>query len=48
MRAAVAHNFKEKLKIEDVPTPKVGPNDVLVNIKACGVCHTDLHACQGD
>ena len=48
MRAAVAHKFKEPLKIEDVPTPEVGPHDVLVNIKACGVCHTDLHACHGD
>lgn len=30
----------------DVPTP--GPNDVLVNIKYSGVCHTDLHAVNGD
>ncbi|KAF2143702.1 uncharacterized protein K452DRAFT_350143 [Aplosporella prunicola CBS 121167] len=30
----------------DVPTP--GPDEVLVNIKYSGVCHTDLHAMNGD
>ena len=48
MKAAVAHEFKKKLVIEDVEIPSIGVNDVLVNIKACGVCHTDIHACQGD
>ncbi|WP_413505557.1 alcohol dehydrogenase catalytic domain-containing protein [Photobacterium phosphoreum] len=48
MKAAVAHEFKQKLVIEDVKIPSIGVNDVLVNIKACGVCHTDIHACQGD
>ena len=48
MKAAVAHEFKKKLVIEDVKIPSIGVNDVLVNIKACGVCHTDIHACQGD
>ena len=48
MKAAVAHEFKQKLVIEDVKIPSIGVNDVLVNIKACGVCPTDIHACQGD
>ena len=42
MKAAVAHEFKKKLVIEDVKIPSIGVNDVLVNIKACGVCHTDI------
>ncbi|WP_305810011.1 alcohol dehydrogenase catalytic domain-containing protein [Photobacterium kishitanii] len=48
MKAAVAHEFKKKLVIENVVVPSIGVNDVLVNIKACGVCHTDIHACNGD
>ncbi|CAA0117019.1 Alcohol dehydrogenase [BD1-7 clade bacterium] len=48
MKAAVTHAFKTPLKIEDVAIPEVGSKQVLVHIKACGVCHTDLHACHGD
>ena len=48
MKAAVAHKFHTPLEIEDVALPPVGARDVMVNIKACGVCHTDLHACHGD
>jgi 2-desacetyl-2-hydroxyethyl bacteriochlorophyllide A dehydrogenase len=31
------------MKIEDVPMPKVGPRDVLVEVAACGMCHTDIN-----
>lgn len=31
-----------------IPVPEPGPDEVLVNIKYSGVCHTDLHAMQGD
>jgi len=48
MKAAVIHEFKGPLAIIDVPLPKVKAHDVLVKIHACGVCHTDLHACHGD
>lgn len=48
MKAAVAKAFKAPLSIEEVPVPECGHNDVLVRIEACGVCHTDLHACHGD
>ena len=48
MKAAIVKQFKEKLEIKDVPIPDVGAKDVLVKIHACGVCHTDLHACHGD
>src|ERR1700760_608352 len=48
MKAAVVHQFGAPLQIEDVaiPTPKAG--EVLVKIMASGVCHTDLHAEDGD
>ncbi|WP_036835899.1 alcohol dehydrogenase AdhP [Pontibacillus litoralis] len=48
MKAAVVHQFKEHLSIETVAVPKVGLGEVLVHMKACGVCHTDLHAAHGD
>ncbi|MCA1032580.1 alcohol dehydrogenase AdhP [Bacillus timonensis] len=48
MKAAVVREFKKELVIENVAIPEIGKNDVLVNIKACGVCHTDLHAAHGD
>ncbi|HEY8896510.1 MAG TPA: alcohol dehydrogenase AdhP [Niastella sp.] len=48
MKAAVLHEFGKPLQIEDVPVKEPGPNQVLVKVITCGVCHTDLHACQGD
>ncbi|RQS08726.1 alcohol dehydrogenase AdhP [Burkholderia sp. Bp9002] len=48
MKAAVVHAFGEPLRIEEVPVPTPGPGQILVNIKASGVCHTDLHAADGD
>lgn len=48
MRAAVIHEFGQPLRIEDVLVPTPGANQVLVKVVACGVCHTDLHAANGD
>ncbi|MEB3103670.1 alcohol dehydrogenase AdhP [Ferviditalea candida] len=48
MKAAVVNQFHQKLEIKEVPIPKVGQGEVLVRISACGVCHTDLHAANGD
>lgn len=48
MKAAVVHNFGSPLVIEEVPVPVVGPGRILVKIAASGVCHTDLHAADGD
>ena len=48
MKAAVVHEFGKPLAIEDVPIPQPGPGQVLVKIRACGVCGTDLHAVRGD
>lgn len=48
MKAAVANTFGSILNIEDVQKPTIEPHQVLVKIHACGVCHTDLHACHGD
>ena len=48
MKAAVVRAFGEPLVIEEVRVPEVGPGQILVKIAAAGVCHTDLHAAQGD
>jgi len=48
MRAAVVRAFGQPLRIEEVPVPRVQPGQVLVKVAASGVCHTDLHAADGD
>ncbi|GAX88551.1 alcohol dehydrogenase AdhP [Effusibacillus lacus] len=48
MKAAVVNQFHQALEIKEVPVPEIGYGEVLVRIKACGVCHTDLHAAHGD
>ncbi len=48
MKAAVVQRFAAPLTIEAVPVPSPGPGEVLVKIVATGVCHTDLHAADGD
>lgn len=48
MHAAVVHRYREPLVIEDRPIPSPGPGQILVRLEACGLCHTDIHAIDGD
>jgi propanol-preferring alcohol dehydrogenase len=48
MKAAVVHSFQKPLSIEDTSLPEPGPEQVLVRIEACGLCHTDIHAARGE
>ena len=48
MMAAVVHEFGKPLAIEEVAVPTAGPGQILVKMAATGVCHTDLHAADGD
>src|SRR6516225_4966065 len=52
MKAAVlstpAPISSSPLKIEDVPTPQAKPGHVLLRVRACGVCRTDLHIVEGE
>ncbi|CAG9169524.1 Zn-dependent alcohol dehydrogenase [Cupriavidus respiraculi] len=47
MKAAVLHQPKTPLVIEDVAIDKPGPREVLVRTAAVGVCHSDLHFVDG-
>ncbi|MFI1335280.1 Zn-dependent alcohol dehydrogenase [Streptomyces sp. NPDC020845] len=42
MKVAVAYQPGEPLVLEELPTPAIGPRDVLVRVAASGICHTDL------
>jgi len=48
MQAAVVEKFGEPLVVKEVSVPTPGPGQALVEIVASGVCHTDLHAADGD
>ena len=48
MKAAVVRAFGQPLTIEEMPVRRPGRNEILVKVIASGVCHTDLHAADGD
>lgn len=48
MKAAVVREFGQPLIIEEVTVPEPGPGAIQVAVQASGVCHTDLHAAEGD
>ena len=47
MKAAILHAFKQPLQWQDVQTPTPGPDEVLVQIMACGIDGTDLKLLDG-
>ena len=46
MKALVLKQYKE-FAYEDVPKPEPGPDDVLIRVKACGICGSDVHGMDG-
>ena len=48
MKAAIVTEFGKPLVIEDRDVPTPAPGEVLVKVMASGVCHTDIHAADGD
>jgi propanol-preferring alcohol dehydrogenase len=48
MHAAVVTEFGKDLIVAEVPVPHPAPGQVLVKLISSGVCHTDLHAAEGD
>lgn len=48
MKAAVVNQFGQPLSIEEYPVEEPGRGQILVKVLASGICHTDLHAAEGD
>lgn len=48
MKAAVVENFGQDLDVQEVERPTPGQHQALVRLISTGVCHTDLHAVEGD
>ncbi|MGA8273610.1 MAG: zinc-dependent alcohol dehydrogenase family protein [Candidatus Sulfotelmatobacter sp.] len=48
MKAAILRTAKQPLQIEDAPKPRLGAGQVLLRVRACGVCRTDLHIVEGE
>ena len=48
MKAAVLHEFRMPLALEEVAQPTLDAHEVLIEVEACGVCHSDLHVADGD
>lgn len=48
MKAAVLHQFNQSLSLEDVDRPTPACDEVLLQVEACGACHSDVHVADGD
>lgn len=48
MKAAVLNSVGDRLVVEDIPRPEPRAGEVLIKVRACGVCHTDLHVVKGE
>ena len=48
MCAMVLKRVREPLRLEKRPIPVPGPDQILVRVRACGVCRTDLHVVDGE
>lgn len=48
MKAAVLREFKRPLSVEEVGQPQPEAGEILIQVEACGVCHSDVHIADGD
>ena len=48
MKAAILREFKTPLSIEEVARPAPADDEVLIQVEACGACHSDVHVADGD
>jgi len=46
MKAMLLREYR-KLEIVDLPIPEIGPDDLLVRVRACGICGSDIHGYDG-
>jgi propanol-preferring alcohol dehydrogenase len=48
LKAAILKTSKHRLEVEETPKPQLAAGEVLLRVRACGVCRTDLHIVEGD
>jgi D-arabinose 1-dehydrogenase-like Zn-dependent alcohol dehydrogenase len=48
MKAVVLLAVGASLVVEDIPVPEPRAGEVLLRVRACGECHTDLHVVKGE
>ena len=48
MKVAILHKAGVPLVVEEIDKPQPGPGEILIQVKACGVCHTDVHLAAGE
>jgi propanol-preferring alcohol dehydrogenase len=48
MRAALLYEFKRPLVVQELSLPTLDADEILIEVEACGVCHSDLHLADGD
>lgn len=48
MRAMLLEAAHTPLRLAELPLPQPGPGQVLLKVRACGICHTDLHILDGE
>ncbi|MGN6254674.1 MAG: zinc-dependent alcohol dehydrogenase family protein [Solirubrobacterales bacterium] len=48
MRAMVLERQRQPLRLAELPEPEPAPGQVLLDVRACGVCRTDLHIVDGE
>jgi propanol-preferring alcohol dehydrogenase len=47
MKAARMHEYGKPLVLEDIPVPDIKPDEILVEVKACGMCRSDVQLIDG-
>ncbi|MDE1991203.1 MAG: NAD(P)-dependent alcohol dehydrogenase [Rhizobiaceae bacterium] len=47
MKAARLHEYHKPLVLEDIPVPDIQPDEILVKVKACGMCRSDVQLVDG-
>jgi propanol-preferring alcohol dehydrogenase len=48
MRAAQLIGFRQALVVQQTPVSEPEPDEIVLEVEACGVCHSDLHMIGGD
>jgi alcohol dehydrogenase, propanol-preferring len=47
MKAARMHKYGKALVLEDIPIPNIQPDEILVRVKVCGMCRSDVQLIDG-